>query len=263
MGWLELVRKLLLCILVLGISASLIMGCKKQVPVSATVVPTPEQTQTPSPTPVPTPTPVPEYAKHGFVSVGDTVQHVILEVRYATTYNFIGEKIDGYNAEKILLTSQAAQALQNAANLLYEKGYLLKIYDGYRPQRAVDEFMRWVKDDKDQKMKSVFYPNVDKDKLHELGYIAEKSGHARGSTLDLTIVYADTLKDVDMGGVFDFMDPISWHGTNKISAAQSANRDILKKAMNDCGFTALKAEWWHYTLKDEPYPDTYFDFPIE
>ncbi len=261
MGWMKPVRKMLICFLACSM-AVLILGCKKTIPVSA-LVPTQEQTQTPSPTPLPTPTPVPEYVQYGFVSVGDTLQHVIIEVRYATTYNFIGDKIDGYNAEKILLSAKAAKALQKAADLLYKKGYLLKVYDGYRPQRAVDQFIVWLKDSQDQRMKSVFYPNVDKSKLHSLGYIAEKSGHARGSTVDLTIVYADTLQEVDMGSPYDFMDPISWYRSKRVTSAQKQNRNTLKKAMEDSGFEAYSREWWHFTLIGEPYPKTYFDFPIE
>ncbi len=254
-------RKARLGMVCVALAIGLLMtGCK-----SAGVLqtPTPAATLEPSPTPEPTPTPTPVYAQYGFVSVDDVMQHVIIQVRYATDYNFIGQPIDGYNASKILLTSQAAQALQKAADALYAKGYILKIYDGYRPQRAVDQFIRWARDLKDQRMKAVFYPNIDKSNLFKLGYIAEHSGHARGSTVDLTIVYADTLFEADMGSPYDFMDRISWFRSTKITAKQKKNRTILRQAMEESGFEAYSREWWHFTLIKEPYPGTYFDFLIE
>lgn len=202
------------------------------------------------------------YAELGFVSVGDVIENAIFEVRYYSSYNFVGERIDGYNAPIALLTKQAALSLKSVANELVKQGYVLKIFDGYRPQRAVNHFVRWAKDENDQRYKGVFYPDIDKEKLLS-GYIAKKSGHSRGSTVDLTIVDMETGKEVDMGTPFDFLSKKSNHGTGEISEQQSENRLILKNAMTKNGFKPYSAEWWHYTLIDEPYVDTYFDFPIE
>jgi len=200
--------------------------------------------------------------QYGFVSVGRYIGNVILEVRYYTDYNFVGERIDGYHAPVALLTREAADALKTASDLLAEQGWIIKVYDAYRPQRAVDHFVRWGADLGDQRMKSIFYPDMEKSRLFD-GYIARKSSHSRGSTVDLTIVDAATGRDADMGSPFDLLGEISNHGTGLITPAQAANRSILRRAMEQAGFQALPKEWWHYTLRDEPYPDTYFDFPVE
>jgi len=220
-------------------------------------------TPPPSPTNTPVPTPAPAYAQYGFVSLEDVLKHVVIEARYFSDYNFIGEPFEGYNTNKILLTKQAADALQKAADLLYAQGYMLKIYDGYRPQQSVDFIINWSKDAKDQRMKETFYPNVKKSKLFSLGYIAHKSGHTRGSTVDLTIINANTYEEVDMGTSFDFMDEASHIGSKKITAEQTKNRKILQDAMEQSGFEAYGREWWHFTLLNEPYPNTYFNFPVE
>ncbi len=199
----------------------------------------------------------------GFVYVTDVVPDAILEVRYYSTYNFVGARVDGYKAPTVILSAQAADALKKVNVALQAQGYTLKIFDAYRPQTAVAHFVRWAKDIKDTKRKEAFYPQVDKSKLFELGYIAEKSGHSRGSTVDLTIVDMKTGKEVDMGSPFDFFGPISHHGTNLITPEQTKNREILKSAMTGNGFKPYDEEWWHYTLKNEPYPDTYFDFPVD
>lgn len=146
---------------------------------------------------------------------------------------------------------------------LNRKGYELKIFDAYRPKKAVSQFITWAKDSKDIKMKEFFYPNVDKTKLFKLGYIATKSGHSRGSTVDLTLVYKKTGKEVDMGSTYDFLDVISNHGTKKITPKQTANRNILKNAMVKHGFKLYTKEWWHYTLNNEPFPKHYYDFNVE
>jgi D-alanyl-D-alanine dipeptidase len=199
----------------------------------------------------------------GFVYVTDIVPTAQLEIRYFSEDNFVGTVIDGYNAQKAILTIEAAQALKKAADNLYEQGYYIKIFDAYRPQRAVNHFMRWAKDINDTKMKEKYYPELDKSVLFELGYIAEKSGHSRGSTVDLTLVEISTGKELDMGSGFDFFGEISNHGTELITEEQEKNRNILRDAMVDAGFEVYPEEWWHYKLKDEPYPDTYFDFPVK
>jgi D-alanyl-D-alanine dipeptidase len=199
----------------------------------------------------------------GFVSISDEIPTAIFEIRYFSEDNFVGTVIDGYHAPKAILTKEAAQALKKAADNLYEQGYYIKIFDAYRPQRAVDHFMRWAKDLDDTKMKKKYYPDLDKSVLFELGYIAEKSGHSRGSTVDLTLVDISTGKELDMGSGFDFFGEISNHGTDLITKEQEKNRNILRDAMVSAGFEVYPEEWWHYKLKNEPYPDTYFDFPVK
>ncbi|MFY9494487.1 MAG: M15 family metallopeptidase [Limnochordia bacterium] len=198
----------------------------------------------------------------GFVYVTDVIETAQLDMRYYGDYNFVGRRIPGYEAPVAILTEEAAAALKVAADILAEQGYYIKIFDAYRPQRAVDSFVSWAKDLEDQKMKDLFYPDVDKSKLFELGYIAEKSGHSRGSTVDLTLVEIATGREVDMGSGFDFFGPISHHGTDLITPEQEANRNILRDAMVAAGFNIYPEEWWHYTLKNEPYPNEYFDFEV-
>ncbi len=199
----------------------------------------------------------------GFVYISDVAPDVILEPRYYSTYNFVGARVDGYKAPTAILSAPAAEALKKVSDDLRAQGYAVKVFDAYRPQSAVSHFVRWAKDLKDAKQKSAFYPEVDKSRLFELGYIAEKSGHSRGSTVDLSIVNMKTGREVDMGSPFDFFGPISHHGTPLITPEQTANREILKKAMLAHGFKLYDEEWWHYTLANEPYPNTYFDFPVD
>lgn len=161
------------------------------------------------------------------------------------------------------MTKKASEALKIASDNLEKQGYILKIWDAYRPQTAVNHFVKWAENILDIKMKEVFYPDVDKDKLFELGYIASRSRHSRGSTVDLTIVDIKTGKEVDMGSPFDFFGEISHHGTSLITEEQTANRNILKTEMENAGFKSYSEEWWHFTLKDQPYPDNYFDFLVE
>lgn len=198
----------------------------------------------------------------GFTYVSKAVPDAVLDVRYYTDYNFVGARVDGYMAPKVILTRQAAEALAGVQADLKPFGLSIKVYDGYRPQRAVDHFVRWGKDIGDTKMKSVFYPDVDKKNLFRDGYIASKSGHSRGSTVDLTIMDAATGKDLDMGSPFDFFGPPSWPENKAMSPEVRANRALLRQVMARHGFKPLKEEWWHFTLRDEPYPDTYFDFPV-
>ena len=188
------------------------------------------------------------------------VPDVILEIRYFGTYNFVGKRINGYEEPVALVTKETAAALKKVSDYLAEKGYRLKIYDAYRPQRAVDHFKEWAKDLGDTLMKQYFYPFKNKNVLFKEGYIASHSGHSRGSTLDLTIFNMATGKDVDMGGTFDYFGEKSHTNCPDITAEQKANREILKEAMEKFGFRNYPTEWWHYTLRNEPYPDTYFTF---
>ena len=198
----------------------------------------------------------------GFVSLGEAVPDVILEIRYYSTFNFIGDRIDGYERPAALLTREAAARLKEVSADMAEKGYRLKIFDAYRPQMAVTHFMNWALDAEDARMKDYFYPELEKDQLFPQGYIAEHSGHSRGSTVDLTLFDMATEKEVDMGGTFDYFGELSHPDYTGITEQQYANRMILRDAMLAHGFKPLVEEWWHFTLKNEPYPDTYFTFPV-
>ncbi len=199
----------------------------------------------------------------GFVSLAEAVPDVILEIRYYSTYNFVGDRIAGYEEPCALLTREAAEALKGAAADAMKQGYRLKIYDAYRPQTAVDNFVEWAEDVDDTRMKAYFYPELDKSVLFDQGYIAAKSGHSRGSTLDLTLFDMDTGKEVDMGGTFDYFGELSHPDyVGDLTEEQIANRNTLRDIMVNNGFKPLAEEWWHFTLADEPYPDTYFTFPV-
>ena len=236
-----------------------------------------------------------------FVTITDVVPDVILEIRYYGTYNFVGARIDGYEEPTALLTKQAAAALKEVSDDVMSQGYRLKIYDAYRPQKGVDHFVRWAADLSDTKMKPYFYPDLDKSVLFEQEYIYERSGHTRGSTVDLTLFDMATEKELDMGGTFDWFGPESHPdfcgnpetgeytgkptpnpspregdsfvsaallpsggaGRGALTAEQFAHRMILRRAMLAHGFKPLDTEWWHFTLKDEPFPDTYFTFPVK
>lgn len=197
-----------------------------------------------------------------FVLLSEAVPDAILEIRYYSTYNFVGDRIDGYEEPMAFLTKEAASALREVSDELVEKGYRLKIFDAYRPQMAVTHFMNWALDAEDARMKEYFYPELEKDQLFPQGYIAEHSGHSRGSTVDLTLFDMTTEKEVDMGGTFDFFGERSHPDYTGITEEQYANRMILRDAMLAHGFKPLAEEWWHFTLENEPYPDTYFTFPI-
>ncbi|MDR3331934.1 MAG: hypothetical protein LBT08_04835, partial [Synergistaceae bacterium] len=199
----------------------------------------------------------------GFVYVTDVAPDALLDIRYYGTNNFVGERIDSYLAPVAILTVQAADALKRATDELRNKGFVIKIFDAYRPAAAVAHFARWAADSRDTRKKADFYPDVAKSDLHRKGYIAKRSSHSRGSALDLTIVHADSGREADMGSPFDFFGEISHHGANGITSEQKANRDILRSAMERAGFRALKTEWWHYSLADEPFSDKYFDFPVD
>ena len=197
-----------------------------------------------------------------FVLLTDAVPDAILEIRYYGTYNFVGTRIDGYEAPIAMLTKKAAEALKAVSDDVMAKGYRLKIYDAYRPQKAVDHFVRWAADVADTTMKYCFYPNLDKSVLFEQDYIMAKSGHTRGSTVDLTLFDMATGKELDMGGTFDWFGEESHPDYRGITDEQYAHRMILRTAMLSHGFKPLDSEWWHFTLADEPYPDTYFTFPL-
>ena len=213
--------------------------------------------------------------KAHFVNITDVIPDVILEIRYYGTYNFVGTRIDGYLQPTALLSRQAADSLRAVSDDLVAQGYRLKIYDAYRPQRAVDHFVRWGHLLDDTAMRPHFYPHVDKRDLFRLDYICMQSGHTRGSTVDLTLFDMRTGKEVDMGGTFDWFgseshpdcggDPSTgrYRPNDTISETQFRNRLILRNAMLRHGFNPLHSEWWHFTLRNEPFPDTYFDFPVQ
>ncbi|RSS54676.1 M15 family metallopeptidase [Streptomyces sp. WAC06614] len=225
-------------------------------------------------------------APREFVALSSVDPTILQDMRYVTPHNFVGEPIDGYRQPVCILTRPAAQALHRAQLSLLRQGYSLKVYDCYRPQRAVDHFVRWAKDLDDERKKAEFYPRVDKSRLFEDGYIAEKSGHSRGSTMDLTIVRLPALpappprpgqesvpcyapqaerypdNSVDMGTGFDCFDTLSHTDDPRVQGAQRADRQRLKSALTAQGFVNLPEEWWHFTYKPELFPDTYFDFPV-
>ena len=197
-----------------------------------------------------------------FVMVSEAVPDVLLDIRYYSAFNFIGDRIDGYEQPVALLTEPAARRLGEAAGELKALGYLLKIFDAYRPQCAVDHFVRWAADPADVRMKPFFYPGLSKDCLFPQHYIAKRSGHSRGSTVDLTLFDMKTQRDADMGGTFDFFGDLSHPDYPGISAPQRENRLLLRRTMERHGFLPIRSEWWHFTLENEPFPDTYFTFPV-
>lgn len=199
----------------------------------------------------------------GFVLVSDIIPDVVLDIRYYTTFNFLGERVDGYEEPVALMTREAAYALKKVSDEAISKGYRLKIFDAYRPQCAVDHFVRWADKVRELAMKDYFYPGIDKTRLFEEGFVALKSGHSRGSTVDLTLLDMATQKDLDVGGTFDYFGSLSWaENTENITQEQASNRKMLRDMMISHGFHPLNEEWWHFTLDNEPYPDTYFTFPV-
>lgn len=199
----------------------------------------------------------------GFVYAKDEIPDLDVELRYFTDHNFIGMPIDGYKANRLILAKEAAEALKKVQQELRDQNLCLRVYDGYRPQRAVNHFVRWAKDLADTLQKQEFYPRVEKQFLFSEGYIASKSGHSRGSTLDLTIIDANTGEPLDMGGFFDFFGEESWTDHPDLTEIQRANRDLLVNVMHKYNFRNYPKEWWHFTLRWEPYLDTYFDFLVE
>ncbi|KOX05108.1 D-alanyl-D-alanine dipeptidase [Streptomyces sp. NRRL B-1140] len=225
-------------------------------------------------------------APKDFVALSSVDPTILQEMRYVTPHNFVGERVDGYKQPLCILTRPAAEALRKAQRKLLRQGYTLKVYDCYRPQRAVNHFVRWAEDLDEQTTKGEFYPNVDKARLFADGYIAAKSGHSRGSTLDVTLVRLPAKparpyhpgeplvpcfapqgvrfpdNSIDMGTGFDCFDTLSHTLDPRIQGRQRANRLLLKDTLEGLGFVNLSEEWWHYTFKPEAYPDTYFDFPV-
>jgi len=198
----------------------------------------------------------------GFVLLADFVPGIVQEIRYYSTYNFIGERIDGYEEPCALLTIEAARALKAVSNEVNVMGYRLKVYDAYRPVSAVKQFELWGIEDQDIRMKEYFYPKLPKQELFSRGYIASRSSHSRGSTVDLTLFDMKTGKEVDMGSPFDLFDKVSHPDYKGITQEQYENRMTLQHAMLRNGFVPIDCEWWHFTLENEPFPDIYFEFPV-
>ena len=199
----------------------------------------------------------------GFVYAKKELPDLNVELRYFTINNFVGDTIDGYKANKLVITRETALALKQVQHDLHEQNLCLKIYDGYRPQRAVNHFMRWAKDLNDTINKQQFYPDVEKRYLFREEYIATRSGHSRGSTLDLTIIDGITNEPLDMGSPYDFFGKESWVNHQDLTELQKANRQLLQEVMLKHNFRNYAKEWWHFTLRWEPFPKTYFDFEIE
>jgi D-alanyl-D-alanine dipeptidase len=198
-----------------------------------------------------------------FAYVQEEIPTIKIELRYFSDNNFVGTKVDGYEANVVILSSQATKALKRVQYELLKDSLSLKIYDAYRPQRAVSHFWRWAKDVNDTLTKQQFYPNVKKKNLFNEGYIATRSGHSSGSTIDITLVDLKTNKELDMGTPYDFFGPESWVAYNSITVLQKANRNLLQNVMKKQGFRNYPQEWWHFTLRDEPFLNQYFDFVIE
>ncbi|OZM74636.1 D-alanyl-D-alanine dipeptidase [Amycolatopsis antarctica] len=221
-----------------------------------------------------------------FVALSDVDSTILQEIRYTGEHDFVGRPVNGYLEPMCIITRPAAEALRTAQQQLLPRGYTLKVYDCFRPQRSVDDFVAWAEDPDDTEMKAEFYPDIDKSRLFEEGYIAEKSGHSRGSTVDLTLVrtppapqpdfvpgqpltactapagerFPDNM--VDMGTGYDCFDTLSNTDDPRVTGEQRANRDLLRDAMKAQGFDGIETEWWHFTFAGEPFPDTYFDFPV-
>ncbi|MFV8226619.1 M15 family metallopeptidase [Christiangramia aquimixticola] len=200
----------------------------------------------------------------GFVYIDEVIPDIIVDLRYTGSNNFMGRPVEGYENGRAVLSEKAAKALKGVQQeLIKEHDFMLKIFDAYRPQRAVNDFVAWSKDEKDTLAKHKYYPDLAKSELFPLGYIASRSGHSRGSTVDLTLVKVKDCKEVDMGSPYDFFGDVSNHGTSKIEAEQTQHRELLRRIMKKHGFRSYRQEWWHYTFDAEPFPDTYFDFPVK
>lgn len=199
----------------------------------------------------------------GFSYIKNKIPTIETDIRYFGSHNFTGRPVIGYEAPVAILSTKATLALEKVQNELNKKGLGLKVFDSYRPQRAVTSFEVWARDINDTIAKQEFYPDIDKKDLFVLNYIASKSGHTRGSTLDLTLINLQTKQELDMGSPFDFFGTISHHNTTEITTQQKENRELLRTAMLKHGFKDYAEEWWHYTLIDEPFPETYFDFVVK
>lgn len=198
----------------------------------------------------------------GFVYADELIPDLRVALVYFSDENFVGERIEGYEANRLILTKEAALALRAVQEEVAYCGLALKVFDGYRPQRAVDRFIAWAHDPNDLRMRDGYYPHIDKSRLFPEGYLVARSTHSRGSTVDLTLVDAESDEELDMGTRFDFFDPRSWPANREVGTAQRAHRQLLRSVMYKHGFVGVVEEWWHFTLKNEPFPDTYFDFVI-
>ena len=198
----------------------------------------------------------------GFVLLADYVPGIVQEIRYYSTYNFIGERIDGYEEPCALLTKEAARALKSVSVEMNVQGYRLKVFDAYRPATAVKHFVLWGIEDTDIRMKPYFYPGLEKQELFSKGYVASRSSHSRGSTIDLTLLDMKTGKELDRVSPYNMFSEVSHPDYKDISEEQFENRMLLQGVMARNGFEPIDCEWWHFTLKGEPYPDTYFEFPV-
>jgi D-alanyl-D-alanine dipeptidase len=201
--------------------------------------------------------------KENFVQVHEVIPNVVYDIRYYSTDNFVGAKVDGYLAPIAFITKKASAGLVQVQNELNIEGLGLKIFDAYRPQKGVDHFVRWGAIPSDTLTKEKYYPEIKKANVFDLGYVATKSGHSRGSTLDLTIINLDSKKALDMGSPWDYFGEISHHDSPLVSQQQTANRNKLRSIMSKYGFKQYDNEWWHYTLNDEPFPVTYFNFDVK
>jgi len=200
--------------------------------------------------------------KNDFVFVDEFVPGIRWDAKYSTWDNFTGKPVDGYQVNRIVGTRALCAALDRAREKAVSAGFGLLLWDGYRPQRAVDCFLRWSKESEDGRTKLRHYPNIDRPEMFEKGYVAAKSGHSRGGAVDLTLYHLDSGELAPMGGDHDLMDSVSHHGAKEVTHVEARNRQHLCAVMEACGFIAYDCEWWHYSLKHEPYPNTYFDFPI-
>ena len=197
-----------------------------------------------------------------FIFIDQCVPRIRWDAKYATWDNFTGKPVDGYLANRIVGTRALCAALEKAQDEAATLGFGLLLWDGYRPQPAVDCFVRWAEQPEDARTKLRHHPNITKAEMFEQGYVAHKSAHSRGSTVDLTLYHLATGELARMGGHYDLMDRVSHHGARGITQTDARNRRSLRSLMESCGFSSYEREWWHYTLEHEPYPDTYFDFPI-
>ncbi|MDO4465680.1 MAG: M15 family metallopeptidase [Bacillota bacterium] len=197
----------------------------------------------------------------GFVNLGEQIPDILLDVRYYTTFNFVGERIDGYEEPIILCTKELCEAMKKVVPIFKEQGYLVKVFDAYRPQRAVDHFVRWSLEEGKEEYKKYFYPDYEKTEIFG-EFVIKKSSHSRGSAIDFTLFDMKSQQDLDMGGTFDFFGERSYPLYKNLTEEQKNNRLFLRKVMLENGFIPFPSEWWHFSLEKEPYPDTYFDFPI-
>lgn len=200
--------------------------------------------------------------KSGFVNLGEEIPELLVDVRYYSTFNFVSERIDGYEEPIILCTKELCEAMKKVIPIFKEKGYLVKVFDAYRPQKAVDHFVRWSLEEGKESMKQYFYPDYQKEEIFG-EFVIKKSSHSRGSAIDFTLFDMATQQDVDMGGTFDYFGEKSYPFYDKISNQQKENRMFLRQVMLENGFIPFPSEWWHFSLEKEPYPNTYFNFPIK